>query len=256
LPDSSDWKQTSFNQNKTGVPSYNPFSPDQRPGQQKQDWARILGPVDETSDVGDYRHQKSLIADKAEINIQEVFAFRNRFAVALVNEELYLFDLHASQEKVYYHRFAERMKLHAAPTQQLLFPRTLDLNPARLHLFLELIDDFKALGFDMSHFGGHSVIINGLPPEVSGMDENMLIEKMLEDYEVTQGELKTDKHDRLALMMAKQAVRQNSGNLDKQSLEILIDSMFALPDRLLPFRNKAVAVKIGIDLIQEIFRKG
>lgn len=254
LPVNKTWDNNQL-MNQKQVPTWNPFGEGKRPGQQGQNWARILGPVDETSEIGDYTKKDSLIPETREANVQEVFQLQNRFIVASVDGELYLVDPIAAQEKVYYYRFRERVEKRQVSSQQLMFPRTLDLNPASIHLLLELIDEFRDLGFDMSHFGGHSVIINGLPPEVSRADEKSLIEKMLEEYEKTQGELKTDKHDSLALLLARQAVRQNAGPMDKQSLESLIISMFALPDRLLSFRNRKVAVKIGTDLIQEIFRR-
>ncbi len=255
LPTAPVWTQQP-NLNQSTAPSYNPFKPDQRPSQIKQDWSKILGPVDNMANVGNYNPQKPLIKESEEIRLQECFLLRNRVVVAMINDELYLIDTAVAQEKVFYHQFCLRISEQKAPTQQLLFPRTLDINPSKLHLLLELIHEFKSLGFDLSHFGGNSVLISGLPPEVSRADEGALIEKMLEEFENTQGDLRNEKHDRLALVLARQAARQNSNTLDKQSIEMLIHSMFAMPDTWMPFRNKTVAVKMGIDLIQEIFRKG
>lgn len=247
------WDNTGLNKSEL-YPGYNPFG-NKYQGQQRQEWTKILGPVDEMAEIGDYKRKNTLIPETPEIQVQQVMLLRNKYAAALVNDEMYLVHLPAAMEKVYFHQFFQRSNSQKSETQQLLFPRTLDLNPSRLHLIRELMEDFQALGFEISHFGGHSVIINGLPPEVSKMDETSLIESMLEEYENSQGGLKTGNQDKLALSLARQAVRQNLNNIDDQSVQNLIYSMFALPDQVLPFRNKPVAVKIGIELIQEIFRK-
>lgn len=239
----------------SGVPGYNPFTEGLQPRVKNQDWARILGPVDDTSEVGHMRQSETFLADKTEVKVQHVFQLPNKYVVAQVNNELFLIDPFVAQEKVLYNAFTERVKQNKPATQQLMFPRTLEFNPAKLHLLLDLLDEFRQLGFDLSHFGGNSVLVNGIPPELSGTDEQALVEKMLEDYETTQGDLKTGKHDRLALMLAKQAVRRQSGQLDQVSLESLINTMFAAGDKLLSFRNKTVAVKLGTELIQELFRK-
>jgi DNA mismatch repair protein MutL len=120
-------------------------------------------------------------------------------------------------------------------------------------LFLDLQNDFQFLGFDVGYFGGNSVLVNGLPAEVGNSDEKMLIEKMLDEHERTQGELKMDKHDSLALNLARQATMLRMGNMDKPSRENLVKALFALPEPFLPFRNKKVIVKIGTELLDQYF---
>lgn len=250
------WNLPDPQKQNSGVPGYNPFGATPKARMGHQDWARILGPVDDVSEIGDFRHQHSeSLLPKEGIKIQEVFLLRNQYLFAKINEELFIIDPNTAREKVNFHTFRQRLEKQKGSSQQLLFPRTADLNPAKLQLFLELQDEFKALGFDVSHFGGHSVIINGLPPEIGDADETSVIEKMLEAYEQSETELKTGKHDRLAYSLARQSVNRRVQFNDKSMMESLIESMFALPDALLPYRNKAVAMKIGTDFIQELFKK-
>ncbi|MCC7296910.1 MAG: hypothetical protein IT244_01150 [Bacteroidia bacterium] len=256
LPDSREWNRNALNHDAGHVPKYNPFSGDMQKRQGNQDWARILGPVDEISEIGDLRpKQENLIPQSHEVRIQEIFSLKNKFIIAKINDEMFFIDPFTAQEKVYFHTFSDRLVKQKGVSQQLLFPRTADLNPARIQMFLELKQDFQNLGFNMDHFGGNSVIINGLPPELHESNEAGVIEKMLEDYELAQGDLKNSKHDRLALSLARQATNRNLSFSDKKNLEALVGSMFALPDPLVPFRNKPVAMKIGIDFIQEVFKK-
>lgn len=250
------WKLPENTDQKSGIPNFNPFGSPAKPRQGNQDWARILGPVDEISEIGDLRPKSDLgKLTESDIKIQDIFLIRNQFVVSKINDDLYFIDPIAAQLKINYHTFYSRLERQRGSSQQLLFPRTAELNPAKLQMFLELQDEFKALGFDISHFGGNSVLINGLPPELGDFDETDVIEKMLEDVEQTQGDLKTGKHDRLAYSLAKQSVRRMANFTDKSMLETLIRSMFALPDALLPFKNKTVGVKIGTEFIQEIFKR-
>lgn len=248
----SGWNNHTMKMGTGGVPTFNPFESGKKPD--KQDWARILGPIDETSDIGDYRtiaQNENKVA--GEVEIQELFGLENRYLFAKIQEQLFCMDFKLAQEKVFYHTFRERLSKQKGVSQQLLFPRTIELNPAQLHLFLDLQNDFQSLGFDVGYFGGNSVLVNGLPAEVSNSDEKMLIEKMLDEQERTQGELKIDKHDSLALNLARQATMLRMVNMDRQSKENLVKALFAMPEPFLPFRNKKVIVKIGTDLLDQYF---
>jgi DNA mismatch repair protein MutL len=144
---------------------------------------------------------------------------------------------------------------HKAVSQQLLFPRTLDLNPGKLQMFLELQEEFGHLGFDVSHFGGNSILINGLPPEVSETDEAAVIEGILEDITTSQSSATEVKHDNMALSMAKQAVRRYLSFSDASQARILVESLFSIENATLPHKNKPVAMKIGTEFIVDLFNR-
>jgi DNA mismatch repair protein MutL len=250
------WDNKDLNQKQNTVPTYNPFSEPKRPNQVKQDWSRILGPVDENSETVHFKADSLLPESKeTEVKIQEIFMLQNRFILVKINDALFCLDAKTAQEKLLFHTFRQRLERQKGSSQQLLFPRTMELNPAQLALFLELSDDFRSLGFDVGHFGGNSIIVNGLPAEVGSADETRVIEKMLEDHQKTLGELKLDKHDSLALNLARQALYQSGTPNDRQSLENLVTALFALPEPFVSFRNRPVVIRIGIDLLEQFFRK-
>ena len=237
------------------VPNYNPFTPDYKPRQTHQDWARILGPVDDLAEIGDITRRTSLLPDKEEVRIQDIFTLQNRFAVCKIQDELFFIDLKVAKEKTLYHTFLSRLTEHKAVSQQLLFPRTLDLNPGKLQMFLELQEEFGHLGFDVSHFGGNSILINGLPPEVSETDEAAVIEGILEDITTSQSSATEVKHDNMALSMAKQAVRRYLSFSDASQARILVESLFSIENATLPHKNKPVAMKIGTEFIVDLFNR-
>lgn len=249
-----------YNNHEIKTPQYNPFSEGHSSQyQKKQDWTKILGPVD--SDLGGVKwpgneaetspfNPKELVPE-----VKEVFQLGNQYIVARINEELYIVDPHLAHEKILYTQFRAYLETHKGACQQLLFPRTAELNPARLQTLLELLDDFRALGFDISHFGGNAVIINGLPPELNRSDEAKVLERMIEDYENTQGELKLKKHDSLALSLARQTAVPVGTRLDPAMQRSLVEGLFEHPEKHFTFDSKPVMIKIGMELLYDIFRK-
>jgi DNA mismatch repair protein MutL len=257
----NEMQQGNYNtENHSLRPAYDPFKANSpNPYQKKQDWSKVFGHTD-TETEGYNREvetSKELnlgIADKVP-EITEVFQLGNQFIVAKIQEELFVLDPHLAHEKILFAHFKKYLQNQSGSCQQLLFPRTINLNPSKLNLLLELMDDFKSMGFDMSHFGGNTIIINGLPPELNRADENKILEKMLEDYENTQGELKLAKHDSLALSLARQTAIPRGVRIEPEMQKFLVEGVFASRENEFTFDNRAVMIKIGTELLYDIFRK-
>jgi DNA mismatch repair protein MutL len=153
-----------------------------------------------------------------------------------------------------YHKFLRNLELQKGYSQQLLFPGTVELNPALIHMALEMLDDLKSLGFDVSHFGGNTLMINGVPAEVNRGDEGKVLETLLEEFEETKGHVNNRKHDILALSMSRQAALRSNDNLDKESLKALVEQLFATPGHYFGPDGKPVIIKFGTEFLFELFR--
>lgn len=252
--------QHSYASPQSKTPSFNPFTSGSNAQQpRKQDWTKILGPVDSGQDTLFNPPEQIIHRPEAEaqesVDIREVFQFGNQYLAARINDQLFVIDPHLAHEKVLFEKFRKSLELHQGSCQQLLFPRTTELNPSRLHLLLDLLDEFRVLGFDISHFGGNAIIINGLPPELNRTDETAVIERMLEDFESTQGDLKLKKHDSLALSLARQTAIAPNTRLEPEMQKTLLEQLFACEDRQLTFDKKPLMVKIGIELLYDLFRR-
>jgi DNA mismatch repair protein MutL len=243
--------------------SYNPFTQDRQEYRRnnQQDWQKILGSVELT------RHAESgintdfvskstaeLIPDATDLQIEELFQLGNAYIAVKIRGELYVVDRRAAHVKVLYHKFLRNLELQKGYSQQLLFPGTVELNPALIHMALEMLDDLKSLGFDVSHFGGNTLMINGVPAEVNRGDEGKVLETLLEEFEETKGHVNNRKHDILALSMSRQAALRSNDNLDKESLKALVEQLFATPGHYFGPDGKPVIIKFGTEFLFELFR--
>jgi DNA mismatch repair protein MutL len=140
-------------------------------------------------------------------------------------------------------------------TQQLLFPRNVELSPSHLAVALEILDELKHLGFDLGHFGGNSILINGLPAQISSCDEQKLIEQIIEDYLNTQGDVKLSKHQSLAASMSRQSIKFTQNTISNEEVKFLIKELFALNNPQFTFDGKLVFVKLTAETIFDLFKK-
>jgi DNA mismatch repair protein MutL len=87
------------------------------------------------------------------------------YLVAEGPDGVVLVDQHAAHERVLYNRFLARLRGGVAPSQPLLLPETIDLEPAQAAAAADHRDALRALGFDLEDFGPGSVRLLEAPVE-------------------------------------------------------------------------------------------
>jgi len=159
------------------------------------------------------------------------------------------------QQRLYFEKFKQSLSIKKGSSQTLLFPRMIELSPTHITLALDLQSELGSLGFDFSHFGGNSIIINGLPPQITQGDEQKLLEQILEDYLHTGGEVKLDKHGSMALTMARFAASRSVNQLSEKEIWALIRELFSLPNPEVTFDGKVIFVEINQSQLFDLFHK-
>ena len=257
-------------------PNYNPFGEQGGGGYQRssnQDWQKVLGSVEQTgmhtmqrdsSFNGDASGQSNQISGLNNPNsdtnadpnslIQGLFPLSDAYLVVNRGGVLTVIDKKLAQQHVFYHDYLKQLQAHAGQSQHLLFPRTVELPPAQIPVVLELLQELQWLGFDINHFGGNTLIVNGLPALLTQGDEQKLIENLIEDYQNTQGDLKLGKYESMALSMARHAVIRSGMGKTNEELQQLALRLFALQNPSHTFDGKPIFIEISAAFIYDTFQ--
>jgi len=257
-------------------PNYNPFGEQGGGGYQRssnQDWQKVLGSVEQTgmhtmhrdsSFNGDSSGQSNQISALDNPNsdtstepntlIQGLFPLSDAYLVVNRGGVLTVIDKKLAQQHVFYHDYLKQLQAHAGQSQHLLFPRTVELPPAQIPVVLELLQELQWLGFDINHFGGNTLIVNGLPALLTQGDEQKLIENLIEDYQNTQGDLKLGKYESMALSMARHAVMRSGMGKTHEELQQLALRLFALHNPSHTFDGKPIFIEISAAFIYDTFQ--
>ncbi len=110
------------------------------------------------------------------------------------------------------------------------------------------------MGFDISHFGGNTLIVNGLPAVLSQGDEQKLIETLLEDYQNTQGDVKLAKYQSMALTMARHAAQRNAVGSSPEALQSLLQRLLSLPNPQTSLNGKTIYIEISATQLFDLFQ--
>jgi DNA mismatch repair protein MutL len=89
------------------------------------------------------------------------------YLVAEAGDGIVLVDQHAAHERVLYNRFLARLQNRslAAPSQALLLPETVELDPAQVAAAADHRNRLSALGFEVEEFGPRTLRVTAVPAE-------------------------------------------------------------------------------------------
>ena len=162
-------------------------------------------------------------ADKVKASYQ----LHNMYIVSQVKSGMLLIDQEAAHERIMYEKYSKSINHSSIPSQQLLFPQTIELNPSDYELVMELQEEIKVLGFNFESFGKNSLIIRGIPADLSGSNEKAVFEGLLEQYKFNKSELSLDSRENLARSLARQSGLKAGQSLTQEEMKAIVDQLFA-----------------------------
>src|ERR1019366_9147434 len=95
-----------------------------------------------------------------------LWQLHNKYIFSQIKSGLMIVDQHVAHERILYERALRSMEDNNPASQQLLFPRNIDLLPREMALVRELLPELEKIGFQIRFFGGASIIIDGIPADV------------------------------------------------------------------------------------------
>ncbi|GAB3920396.1 DNA mismatch repair endonuclease MutL [Mucilaginibacter myungsuensis] len=186
---------------------------------------------------------------------RQLFQIHNKFILSQIKSGFMLIDQQAAHERVLYERYLVQLDNHSGVSQQSLFPQTVTLHGSDFELLKELLPDIRALGFDIREFGPNTVVVDGVPADLSNTSEHALLEHLLEGFKNNMAILKLDKRDNLARALARNAATKSGTVLSLEEMNVLIDQLFACQMPNLALNGKPVISTFTMNELLERFDK-
>ena len=184
---------------------------------------------------------------------KKVLQLKQKYLILPVKSGMMVIDQKRAQERILYERFLEVMQSGQVATQQILFPYTFELNPADAGLFIDILPDVTALGFDIREFGRDTFIINGVPGSLSTSTPIDLIEKLLEEFKNSPIEAKSKVREQVAISLAKASATGYGEELQPEEMDHLVDQLFACMSPNFSPDGKPVLTILPIEDIEKLF---
>jgi DNA mismatch repair protein MutL len=152
----------------------------------------------------------------------------NKFIVLSISSGLLLIDQKRAYQRVLYDQFMDNLQRKNGASQQLLFPKFLDINPADQLLLSEISHEINDLGFRLQKNSSGQIEILGVPSEIGDEDGQALLEGILEQLKHASTDLSAHRAEKIAQTMAnRSAARFHQKRLNEVEINALIEQLFA-----------------------------
>ncbi|RMF02874.1 MAG: DNA mismatch repair endonuclease MutL [Bacteroidetes bacterium] len=183
------------------------------------------------------------------------YQIHQRYIVSSIKSGFLLIDQQAAHERILYEKYLRTLRNQQAVAQRQLFASTIELTPTDAVLLTEMLPQLQQLGFDIEAFGQNAFVINGLPAEIAGkQNEHQLIDSLIEQYRA-QLELKLDITENLARAMARSASIKRGQHLEVSEMQTLINQLFACEQPERSPGGRACFLTYELDELDEQFSK-
>ncbi len=257
-------------------PNYNPFAGERSSrdlssfsGSKKQDvqhWEKLYG------DLGDEEVEKEELFATPETSRTEpepvlvqmagterssgknFIQFKNKYILTPVKSGLMVIDQKRAHERILFEQFMQVLQSHQVASQQQLFPHTFELNASDAALLVSILDDLKALGFDVREFGNNSFVVNGTPGMLNTGSPQEVIESLLEEYKQSVPDVKEKVREKVAVSLAKASAINYGQQLQPDEISELIDSLFACQTPNYSPTGKKIVSILPVDEFEKLLR--
>lgn len=176
-----------------------------------------------------------------------IIQLHNKYILSQIKTGLMVIDQHVAHERVLYEKALKRMEANLPFTQQLLFPKTIETEPATLMILKEILPYLIKLGFAIKFLSKRTLIIEGVPEDVKHGSEEIILLELVDEYVSNQTEKKLETRENIAKSYSCKAAIKAGDKLSEKEMRLLIDQLFATSMPYVCPHGRPIVVKISLD---------
>lgn len=171
----------------------------------------------------------------------------NKYILTQVKTGLMIIDQHAAHERVLYEKAINLFNADLPFSQQLLFPKNLDLDPGSYEILKVIYSYLQKLGFNIQFFNQNKILISGVPQEIISGEEERILLDIISEYKMNEREKELDKRDNVAKSFSCKAAIKAGDILTENEIRLLIDQLFATSMPYVCPHGRPIVLKISLD---------
>ena len=183
-----------------------------------------LKPVDERDSKNE---EEPFLLPAGQFSGKKTLQLKQKYILTPVKSGLMVIDQKRAHERILFEKFMDVLKSDSVASQQLLFPQTVELNPADSAILQNILPELLSLGFDIREFGRNTFIISGTPGVLDVSSPELVVEKLLEEYKNSPVDARLKAKEQIAISLAKASSLDYGNDLKQEEIDHLIDQLFA-----------------------------
>jgi len=202
------------------------------------------------------KQQQTVIrrSDEDDANTTFIIQLHNKYILSQIKTGLMIIDQHVAHERILYEKALQLFEANFPFSQQLIFSKTLEVDPATYLLLKELYPHLSNLGFTLKFFSRNTIVIEGIPQEVKQGTEEKILFEILEEYHLNEREKRIiDAKDNIAKSYSCRTAIKAGDKLSEKEMRLLIDQLFATSMPYVCPHGRPIVVKISLDEFDKRF---
>lgn len=174
------------------------------------------------------------------------------YIITPARDGLMVIDQHRAHVRVLYDSYLAKTAGQEFVAQATMFPETVELSPAQHAVLTDIAPRLSALGFILTHRGGNSWSIDGIPSAIKDVAPRDLLLSMIERVTETGEELDSTLREKVALSLAKSSAIRRGQPLSQDAIDRLVSDLLRLPSPSLTPEGKTIFSIIPVDRISRL----
>ena len=154
------------------------------------------------------------------------YQYKNKYILTSAKSGLMIIDQRRAHVSILFERFLNNIRSKKGVAQMVLFPEIIELSSSEASMIPYLLDDFEAVGFELSNLGNNSYAINAVPSELDTKNPVELVHNMITKSIDTASDVKEEIQEALALSMAYAAAIPYGHSLSLHEMEEIVNGLF------------------------------
>ncbi len=178
-----------------------------------------------------------------------------RYILSQIKSGLVIIDQHVAHERILYEKILDYLSQEKrVPSQQLLFPQTLELALEDYLIFGEIKEWLYKIGFSITELSGRTILIEAIPADVRVGYEGKVLLEIIDYFRENEGS-KYQPHEKIAAAFACKNAIKSGEKLTQKEMASLVDQLFATREPYFCPHGRPVIVTLNLDEIDKKFKR-
>ncbi len=180
-------------------------------------------------------------------------AFAGWYILHTQGDDVHIIHPRRAHERVLYESLLKTIQASTAPSQQLLFPQSIELSKADVQRLQPWVSNLISLGFDMEIDDKHNAMFYGLPVTLNESALPEVLDELLADLQESD-RLDEDRFQRALIKnLAKNGAIKSINGMEAKDLEGLVRDLFQCHDAELSLHGKPTMYTLAINELEKYF---
>tara|TARA_B100002052_G_scaffold283780_1_gene295037 strand:+ start:1139 stop:2848 length:1710 start_codon:yes stop_codon:yes gene_type:complete len=184
----------------------------------------------------------------------KVWQIHNKYILTEIQSGLVIIDQHVAHERVLYEEALRALEGEGLDSQKILFPQTIKFDKEDYIYLLEILYYLKKIGFDIREFGDSSIIIEGVPMELTIGKEQEIINDILDNY-IQNKKVSSSFIDYMAATYSCKAAIKAGEKLSNEECYELINQLFNTKHPYYCPHGRPIIINLSIDDLDKRFER-